>query len=691
MDALTRIGWIGFITLVLAVSGCGGGGGGGGTSQSGTVVGAAGGTVAGPNGAKVVIPAGALATDTTILIEQTSAGSPPLPGGFSVSGQMFAFTPHGTTFAVPVTLTLPFDPASVPAGSTPTLLKTNAQNRFEQVAGATFGADSVTAQVTSFSFAQIVFTGLVSTDPVRAWAFSELIGDNLVTVTVPPPDGNGVQRAGPLEKIVNFGPAFFDSEFVLLDGTTLPPDEIAVGYVSSTADGKTFALSAEAQRGNPNIPGSTIGSISELSQHQTFIKREADASLKITLAPALIEVHDHNLVLGRACPAAHAQGELCDVIKGEIYLDLWAHTEDLPPSSSSPTPITFFYTGGRASLNGFAGSWDSKASNHGRTPLWTIEDFDFVIEDFVGVPQGHVSMKLRNPLTFTVDLSSIDVGKAFTLEVFTFATAYNRIAGPPSEFETSAGAYLMDPRTGGGTTMITTGLEPTNTPLLGFPPGVLVPPAACVPGPGPNPAAGVLQFSAASYTQLESNTTPTITVTRTGGSKGAVTATFSTSDGTAIGGTDYTPVSTTIFFADGDTAQRVVEVPIIQDLISGEPDKTVNLTLSQPGGCAALGAQTTAVLTIRDDDAPPPPPRFTVGGTVNGLIGTVVLEDHHGLFLEITGDGPFTFTNLPTLGGLPYSVRVFNQPFAPVQVCTVSNGSGVFGNANVTNVVVNCV
>ena len=170
-----------------------------------------------------------------------------------------------------------------------------------------------------------------------------------------------------------------------------------------------------------------------------------------------------------------------------------------------------------------------------------------------------------------------------------------------------------------------------------------------------------------------------------------MTATFSTSDGTAIGGTDYTPVSTTIFFADGDTAQRVVEVPIIQDLISGEPDKTVNLTLSQPGGCAALGAQTTAVLTIRDDDAPPPPPRFTVGGTVNGLIGTVVLEDHHGLFLEITGDGPFTFTNLPTLDGLPYSVRVFNQPFAPVQVCTVSNGSGVFGNANVTNVVVNCV
>ena len=106
MDALTRIGWIGFITLVLAVSGCGGDGGG--TEQTGTVVGAAGGTVVGSSGAKVVIPAGALATNTTINIAQIAASATALPAGFSVSGQMFAFTPHDTTFAVPVTIDIPF-------------------------------------------------------------------------------------------------------------------------------------------------------------------------------------------------------------------------------------------------------------------------------------------------------------------------------------------------------------------------------------------------------------------------------------------------------------------------------------------------------------------------------------------------------------------------------------------------------
>lgn len=39
-------------------------------------------------------------------------------------GPMFAFTPHGASFALPVTATLPFAPATVPAGRTPQLFKT---------------------------------------------------------------------------------------------------------------------------------------------------------------------------------------------------------------------------------------------------------------------------------------------------------------------------------------------------------------------------------------------------------------------------------------------------------------------------------------------------------------------------------------------------------------------------------------
>ena len=104
---------------------------------------------------------------------------------------------------------------------------------------------------------------------------------------------------------------------------------------------------------------------------------------------------------------------------------------------------------------------------------------------------------------------------------------------------------------------------------------------------------------------VESNTTPTITVTRTGGSTGPVTATFSTSDGTAVAQVDYETVNNTVFFADGDAQSRFINLPLLDDQVGGEPDKTVTLALSQPGGCTALGTPSTAVLTIRDDDPAP--------------------------------------------------------------------------------------
>ena len=135
--------------LVLALTACGGGGD---DAAPPAVIGAAGGTVTGPNGAQVVVPAGALSANTAIAVAQSSAGSPALPAGMYAFGSMFAFTPHGSSFAVPVTITVPFTAASVPAGATPMLYKTNAAGAWEQVAGAAVNAATMTAQVTSFSF-----------------------------------------------------------------------------------------------------------------------------------------------------------------------------------------------------------------------------------------------------------------------------------------------------------------------------------------------------------------------------------------------------------------------------------------------------------------------------------------------------------------------------------------------------------
>lgn len=81
---------------------------------------------------------------------------------------------------------------------------------------------------------------------------------------------------------------------------------------------------------------------------------------------------------------------------------------------------------------------------------------------------------------------------------------------------------------------------------------------------------------------------------------------------------------------------------------------------------------------------------FTVGGTVVGLTGTgMVLQNNLGDNLPIAANGAFTFV-APVLSGNPYSVTVLTQPSGPSQTCMVSNGAGTVGDANVTNVLVNC-
>jgi hypothetical protein len=76
----------------------------------------------------------------------------------------------------------------------------------------------------------------------------------------------------------------------------------------------------------------------------------------------------------------------------------------------------------------------------------------------------------------------------------------------------------------------------------------------------------------------------------------------------------------------------------------------------------------------------------TIGGTVSGLVGKVVLQNNAGDTLPVTTNGTFTF---PTaLGkGATYAVTVLTQPAGPD--CAVANGSGA-ATDNVTNVSVTC-
>jgi Calx-beta domain/OmpA-like transmembrane domain len=134
------------------------------------------------------------------------------------------------------------------------------------------------------------------------------------------------------------------------------------------------------------------------------------------------------------------------------------------------------------------------------------------------------------------------------------------------------------------------------------------------------PSVGALQFSAGTYSAADTAGSATITVTRTGGSNGAVSASFATSDGTGKAGTDYTTTSQTVSFAAGDTAAKTVSVPVkVNGTVAG--DETVNLTLSGSTGGATLGSPATAVLTITQTTAPAPSPPTTTRVTVVGKGG----------------------------------------------------------------------
>jgi hypothetical protein len=107
------------------------------------------------------------------------------------------------------------------------------------------------------------------------------------------------------------------------------------------------------------LPDDPIGGRSQLRQTQSFHKLSPDASLSFTVSAAFIETTDRNAVLARPCPPAHADGLFCDLVKGELFLDVQAFTV---PAAPDIIPFdTFLHVAGGATVSGFALNWNSDA------------------------------------------------------------------------------------------------------------------------------------------------------------------------------------------------------------------------------------------------------------------------------------------------------------------------------------------
>ena len=80
----------------------------------------------------------------------------------------------------------------------------------------------------------------------------------------------------------------------------------------------------------------------------------------------------------------------------------------------------------------------------------------------------------------------------------------------------------------------------------------------------------------------------------------------------------------------------------------------------------------------------------TIGGTVTGVSGTLVLEDNGRDDLTITADGPFKFPLAIPSGG-SYNVTTKSANGAQSQACTFTNATGMVADSDITDVTVVCV
>ncbi|MGB0496397.1 MAG: Calx-beta domain-containing protein [Kangiellaceae bacterium] len=113
---------------------------------------------------------------------------------------------------------------------------------------------------------------------------------------------------------------------------------------------------------------------------------------------------------------------------------------------------------------------------------------------------------------------------------------------------------------------------------------------------------GTFLFSRVSYSAEENVEGGLINVTiiRSFGETGEVTVDYATSDSSAIAGSDYSATMGTLVFPEGNKSQTFT-IAILDDDVE-EENELFNLTLSQPGGGAELGAPSFVQVSIVDND-----------------------------------------------------------------------------------------
>lgn len=183
-------------------------------------------------------------------------------------------------------------------------------------------------------------------------------------------------------------------------------------------------------------------------------------------------------------------------------------------------------------------------------------------------------------------------------------------------------------------------------------------------------------------------------VTDTGGDKirkvNYIAGVCASANGYLVGG-DVSGLSGTLVLANnGGNNKTITANGVFSFSASVASGQGYNVSVvSQPAGqtCTVANGSGTATAQVSNvsvtcvNNGP-----YTVGGSVTGLSGTLVLQNNGGDNLTSNADGAFTFST-PVASGGAYVVTVLTQPAG--QLCTVSQGSGT-ASGQVSNVAVTC-
>jgi uncharacterized delta-60 repeat protein len=462
----------------------------------------------------------------------------------------------------------------------------------------------------------------------------------------------------------------FPETFPIADGSN---------RVTTNRDGSRFSVLTQSPTPDLTDLHAVRGGISHFEELQAYKKRSGNASLRIEITQAVLRAIDERRDPS-GCPPKTLDD--CPLLRGIIRFRARAYAA----SAGNDSGGDFFAEGGVAYLEGHRGHWTFSAATDAdsQLPLWDRSSFRRsnsckCIPPRVGGP-AIASDELRDPLTLTVPLDSVRDNELFGVDVTLESEATNDRGG-----ESTSMGFIEDPEHVGPGLLKTRGLKPLGKPKFREPKASRTPGASCPTGP----SAGKLQLSRDAYAVTEGGRAPLVLVTRTGGSRGEISATVRTKSGSAKAGPDFKATTTRVTLKNHDTSPRFVEIPVREDK-AAEPQESFTVSISHPQ-CGKLGQQRSASVTILDDDQPPPPPppTFTIGGTVDGLVGSGLVLTNAGADVPVSGNGGFTFPGTAD-SGQPFDVEVRAQPTNPTQVCTVQGGKGTVSNANVTDVAVHC-